>query len=276
MVSYSNLVKKTELNSVTNKRRQYWRFVLSILWVIPWVWGLFSAIANIDWEIQQWKINDIHRLGLEEYKSKIKKDKKGELQHVGNFCRTLVSHLSRGYWDVVMMTNERGSFENFTFIETEIDFNPAMLLNFLEVSEYTYDHKQGGYSLAIYDFLNVDREIVKRIGDVLTSTSWKYNDEFYHFLNEYKKSEDYFINQDFDEGVCELNDLRHSSSLERWDIELYHQLDYYKEILKEGYDLSENNNRLVCAFYERINNFLKLKKYAENYLAEEIYMKPLD
>ena len=49
MVSSSNLVKKTELNSVTNKRRQYWRFVLSILWVIPWVWGLFSAIANIDW-----------------------------------------------------------------------------------------------------------------------------------------------------------------------------------------------------------------------------------
>ncbi len=55
----------------TNKKARIVRFIGSALGSIPWIGGLFGAGADLYGEIEQSKINNLHKLWLEEHQKKI-------------------------------------------------------------------------------------------------------------------------------------------------------------------------------------------------------------
>ncbi len=54
-----------------DKRQKYSRFILSALGSIPWVGGFLAASAALDAEREQGKINDMHRMWIEEHSEKV-------------------------------------------------------------------------------------------------------------------------------------------------------------------------------------------------------------
>jgi hypothetical protein len=57
----------------SGKRNKYARFLLAALSSIPWVGGLFGASASLSAESEQGKVNELHRMWLEEHKEKAQK-----------------------------------------------------------------------------------------------------------------------------------------------------------------------------------------------------------
>lgn len=63
-----------QLRNITDwwKKRSASRFILAAMWSIPWIWWLLSTISAKNWEKEQWQINQLQQLWIEEHEEKIK------------------------------------------------------------------------------------------------------------------------------------------------------------------------------------------------------------